>query len=90
MFDFYDFDSSKVLAAGEYEVTEWYSGISTPHLRTTSHFTYNGVKSELASGSVTVEHIAGGYKITYNIVDLLDREFTGVIEGEISGAQNPA
>lgn len=90
MFDFYDYDSSKVLAAGEYEVTAWYKGISTPHLRTTSHFTYNGVQSELASGSVTVEHIAGGYKITYSIVDLLDREFTGVIEGEISGATNPA
>lgn len=90
MFDFYDYDSSKVLAAGEYEVTEWYSGINTPHLRATSVFTYNGVESELASGSATVEHIAGGYKITYNIVDKLGREFAGVIEGEISGANNPA
>lgn len=90
MFDFYDYDSSKVLAAGEYEVTEWYSGISTPHLRATSVFTYNGVESELASGSATVEHIAGGYKITYHIVDKLGREFAGVIEGEISGANNPA
>ena len=90
MFDFYDYDSSKALAAGEYEVTEWYSGINTPHLRATSVFTYNGVESQLASGSATVEHIAGGYKITYNIVDLLGREFTGVIEGEISGATNPA
>lgn len=90
VFDFYDYDSSKALAAGEYEVTEWYSGISTPHLRATSYFNYNGVESKLASGSATVEHIAGGYKITYNIVDLLGREFTGVIEGEISGATNPA
>ena len=90
MFDFYDYDSSKVLAAGEYEVTEWYSGINTPHLRATSVFTYNGVESQLASGSATVEHIAGGYKITYNVVDKLGREFAGVIEGAISGASNPA
>ncbi|MBR5595651.1 MAG: BACON domain-containing protein [Alistipes sp.] len=90
MFDFYDYDSSKVLAAGEYEVTEWYSGINTPHLRATSVFTYNGVESQLASGSATVEHIAGGYKITYNVVDKLGREFAGVIEGAISGATNPA
>ena len=90
MFDFYDYDSSKVLAAGEYEVTEWYSGINTPHLRATSVFTYNGVESQLASGSAIVEHIAGGYKITYNVVDKLGREFAGVIEGAISGASNPA
>ena len=90
MFDFYDYDSSKVLAAGEYEVTESYSGINTPHLRSSSKFTYNGVDSQLASGSATVEHIAGGYKITYNIVDKLGREFAGVIEGAISGAENPA
>ena len=90
MFDFYDYDSSKVLAAGEYEVTEYYKDINTPHLRATSVFTYNGVESQLASGSVTVEHIAGGYKITYNVVDKLGREFAGVIEGPISGATNPA
>ena len=90
MFDFYDYDSSKVLAAGEYEVTEYYKDINTPHLRATSVFTYNGVESQLASGSATVEHIAGGYKITYNVVDKLGREFAGVIEGAISGASNPA
>lgn len=90
VFDFYDYDSSKALAAGEYEVTEWYSGINTPHLRATSYFKYNGVECKLTSGSATVEHIAGGYKITYNIVDELGREFTGVIEGEIDGAVNPA
>ena len=89
VFDFYDYDSSKVLAAGEYEVSAYYSGIGA-HLRSSSYFKYNGVESQLASGSATVEHIAGGYKITYNVVDQLGREFTGVIEGAISGATNPA
>ena len=88
VFDFYDYDSSKVLAAGEYIVSDPINDVL--HLRTSSYFTYNGVDSQLASGSVTVEHIAGGYKITYNIVDKLGREFAGVIEGAISGAENPA
>ena len=88
VFDFYDYDSSKVLAAGEYIVSERIDGVL--HLRTSSYFKYNGVESQLASGSATVEHIAGGYKITYNIVDKLGREFAGVIEGPISGASNPA
>ena len=89
VFDFYDYDSSKVLAAGEYEVSAYYSGIGA-HLSSSSYFKYNGVESQLASGSATVEHIAGGYKITYNVIDKLGREFTGVIEGAISGANNPA
>lgn len=88
VFDFYDYDSSKVLAAGEYIVSDPINDVL--HLRTTSYFKYNGVESQLASGSATVEHIAGGYKITYNVVDKLGREFTGVIEGAISGASNPA
>ena len=89
VFDFYDYDSSTALAAGEYEVSAYYSGIGA-HLRASSYFTYNGVESQLASGSATVEHIAGGYKITYNVVDQLGREFTGVIEGPIEDANNPA
>ena len=88
VFDFYDYDSSKVLAAGEYIVSERIDDVL--HLRNTSYFKYNGVESMLASGSATVEHIAGGYKITYNVVDQLGREFAGVIEGAISGATNPA
>ena len=89
VFDFYDYDSTKVLAEGEYPVSPYYDGIGM-HLRASSYFTYNNVESELASGSATVEHIAGGYKITYNIIDQLGREFTGVIEGPIEGASNPA
>ena len=88
VFDFYDYDSSKVLAAGTYEVSDPINGVA--HLRSSSYFTYNGVESQLASGSAVVEHIAGGYKITYNIVDKLGREFAGVIEGEILDASNPA
>ena len=87
VFDFYDYDSSKVLAAGEYIVSDPINDVL--HLRTSSYFKYNGVESQLASGSATVEHIAGGYKITYNVVDKLGREFAGVIEGAISGASNP-
>ena len=87
VFDFYDFDSSKVLAAGEYIVSD---PINDAHVRATSTFTYNGVESQLASGSATVEHIAGGYKISYNVVDKLGREFTGVMEGAITNGTNPA
>ena len=89
VFDFYDYDNSKVLAAGTYEVSPYYDGIGA-HLRASSYFKYNGVESQLASGSAEVEHIAGGYKITYNVVDQIGREFSGVIEGAISGAENPA
>ena len=88
VFDFYDYDDTKVLAGGEYPVSEPINGVA--HLRTSSYFNYNGVESQLASGSATVEHIAGGYKITYNVIDALGREFTGVIEGPIEGASNPA
>ena len=88
VFDFYDYDSSKALAAGTYNVEAYYSGIGA-HLRSSSYFTYNNLDSELTSGSAIVEHIAGGYKITYNVVDNLGREFTGVIEGPIEGAVNP-
>ena len=89
VFDFYDYDSAKSLAAGTYEVSAYYDGIGA-HLRASSYFNYNGVEAQLASGSAIVEHIAGGYKITYNVVDKNDREFTGVIEGAIEGAVNPA
>ena len=88
VFDFYDYDDSKVLAAGEYIVSDPINDVL--HLRTSSYFKYNGVESQLASGSATVEHISGGYKITYNVVDKIGREFSGVIEGAISGANNPA
>ena len=89
VFDFYDYDSSTALAAGTYEVSAYYDGIGA-HLRSSSYFKYNGVECQLASGSAEVEHISGGYKITYNVVDQLGREFSGVIEGAISGANNPA
>ena len=89
MFDFYDYDSDKSLAEGEYPVLSYEDGNGIQHLRNSSKFTYNNVESQLAEGSATVEHIAGGYKITYNIIDELGREFTGVIQGAIQGAVNP-
>ena len=89
VFDFYDYDSNKSLAEGEYPVMSSTDGNGVQHLRKSSYFTYNNVESTLAEGSVTVEHIAGGYKITYNVIDELGREFTGVIEGPIEGAVNP-
>lgn len=89
MFDFYDFDNAKSLAEGEYPILNYLDGNGVQHLRDTSTFTYNNVESELAEGSATVEHISGGYKITYNIIDALGREFTGVIEGPIENAVNP-
>ena len=89
MFDFYDYDGAKSLAEGEYPVLSYEDGNGVQHLRNSSKFTYNNVESTLAEGSATVEHIAGGYKITYNIIDELGREFTGVIQGAIQGAVNP-
>ena len=90
MFDFYDYDDSKVLAEGTYEVSPYYDGIGA-HLRASSYFKYNGVEAQLESGSAIVEHITGGYKITYNVVDKNKREFTGVIEGPLgNGGVNPA
>ena len=89
VFDFYDYDSDKSLAEGEYPVLSPEEGNGIQHLRKSSKFTYNDVESELAEGSATVEHISGGYKITYNIIDALGREFTGVIQGAIQGAVNP-
>ena len=89
VFDFYDYDSTKALAEGAYPVSAYYDGIGA-HLRASSYFTYNNVESQLAEGTATVEHIAGGYKITYNVIDKLGRQFTGVIEGPIEGATNPA
>ena len=89
VFDFYDYDSAKSLAEGVYPVSAYYDGIGA-HLRASSYFTYNNVESQLAEGTATVEHIAGGYKITYNVIDKLGRQFTGVIEGPIEGATNPA
>ena len=89
VFDFYDYDSAKSLAEGAYPVSAYYDGIGA-HLRASSYFTYNNVESQLAEGSATVEHIAGGYKITYNVIDQLGRQFTGVIEGPIENAVNPA
>lgn len=87
VFDFYDYDSAKSLAEGEYPVMSSADGVQ--HLRKSSYFTYKNVDSTLAEGSATVEHISGGYKITYNVIDELGREFTGVIEGPIEGAVNP-
>ena len=89
VFDFYDYDSDKSLAEGTYPVSAYYDGIGA-HLRASSYFTYNNVESQLAEGTATVEHIAGGYKITYNVIDKIGRQFTGVIEGPIQGATNPA
>ena len=89
MFDFYDYDGAKSLAEGEYPVLSYEDGNGVQHLRNSSKFTYNNVESTLAEGSATVEHISGGYKITYNITDALGREFTGVIQGAIQGAVNP-
>ena len=89
VFDFYDYDDAKSLAEGAYPVSAYYDGIGA-HLRASSYFIYNNVESQLAEGTATVEHIAGGYKITYNVIDKIGRQFTGVIEGPIEGATNPA
>jgi hypothetical protein len=50
-----------------------------------STITLNTIKANLKSGTLTVEHISGGYKVSFNFVDTLDREVSGVFEGTLTG-----
>lgn len=93
MLDIWHTGGSKIIPEGTYNVT------APPYegdlLAETSKITYNGVSALLnvkngGSGYVTVEHISGGYKITFELTDELGRTFTGVIESELMSGVNPA
>ena len=58
-------------------------------LADSSYLTYNTIKTSFKSGYITVEHISGGYKFTFDITDTADRNFKGIIEGPIEGGVNP-
>ena len=93
MFDVYHTGGTKIVPEGTYKV-------STPPnegdmMTQTSKITYNGVSAYLyvangGSGYVTIGHISGGYKITFELTDELGRTFTGEIEREMKYGENPA
>ena len=88
-FDIYHTGGSKICPAGTYEILGW-KGAPDYVLKDTN-ITYNNITSGSVSGTVIVEHISGGYKITFDIMDSIDRNFKGCYEGPITGkAQNPA
>jgi hypothetical protein len=58
-----------------------------------SKITYNSIYGNLSEGTLTVEHIDGGYNITFDFVDTLGRHFIGSYSGALSAGStvgNPA
>jgi hypothetical protein len=80
---------TKVCPEGTYEVKPWAQGLND-YLISDSKISFNTVEENMASGYITVEHIAGGYKFTFDITDTANRNFKGVIEGPIENGTNPA
>ena len=80
--------SNKVCPAGTYQVSDW--SWQGDVLENTSKITYNSVEAYMKEGYITVEHIEGGYKFTFDITDANGRNFKGIIEGPVEGASNPA
>lgn len=94
MFSLYHTGETMVVPEGTYNVDAFpYEGKDI--IADDSKITYNGVMARLyvekgGSGYVTVEHISGGYKITFELTDELGRTFTGVIERKLNYGENPA
>ena len=89
MFDIRHSGNSNIVPEGSYEVLE-FSSERNNYVLADSEISHIGVRARLASGTVIVEHISGGYKFTFDVMDDLGRNFKGVIEGPISGTTNPA
>lgn len=91
MFDCYSYPkvTDKIAPEGEYTVAPWEAKQSyvdgDKFVMDQSTITLNTIKANLKSGSLTVEHISGGYKVTFNFIDTLDREVSGVFEGTLTG-----
>ncbi len=91
MFDCYTYPkvTDKIAPEGEYIVAPWEAKQSyvdgDKFVMDQSTITLNTIKANLKSGSLTVEHISGGYKVSFNFVDTLDREVSGVFEGTLTG-----
>ena len=88
--DIYHSGGSKIIPAGTYDVKDYATGLND-YANSGTEIIYNSVDADVATGSVVIEQISGGYKVTFDIVDTIDRNFKGSYEGPISGkAQNPA
>lgn len=88
--DIYHSGGSKIIPAGTYNLETKTSEVNDV-ANNNSEVIFNSVKAYTTTGTVIVEHIAGGYKISFDIVDDIDRNFKGSYEGPITGkAQNPA
>ena len=80
--------SNKVCPEGTFNVApyQWEGNV----LADSSYLTYNSIKTNMKEGYITVEHIEGGYKFTFDITDTNDRHFAGIIEGPLgNGGVNP-
>lgn len=88
--DIYHSGGSKIIPAGTYNL-ETKTPSVTDIVNNNTEVIYNNVSARTSTGTVIVEHIAGGYKISFDIVDDINRNFKGSYEGPITGkAQNPA
>lgn len=88
--DIFHSGGSKIIPEGTYNLEPMAAGV-TDIVCNNSEVIYNNVSAYTSTGTVTVEHIAGGYKISFDIVDDINRNFKGSYEGPITGkAQNPA
>ncbi len=91
MFDCYTYPkvTDKIAPEGEYIIAPWEAKQNyvdgDKFVMDQSTITLNTIKANLKSGTLTVEHISGGYKVSFNFVDTLDREVSGVFEGTLTG-----
>ena len=91
MFDCYSYPkvTDKIAPEGEYIIAPWEAKQNyvegDKFVMDQSTITLNTIKANLKSGTLTVEHISGGYKVSFNFVDTLDREVSGVFEGTLTG-----
>lgn len=88
--DIYHSGAAKIIPAGTYNLETKTASVNDI-VNNDTEVIYNSVSARTSTGTVIVEHIAGGYKISFDIVDDIDRNFKGSYEGPITGkAQNPA
>ena len=90
MFDCYAFPrvTDKIAPEGTYTIAPWeakdnYQGDSL-YVMDQSTITYNTIKGNLSEGTLTIEHISGGYTITFDFIDTLGRHFTGSYSGALT------
>lgn len=88
--DIYHSGGSKIIPAGTYNL-ETKTNEVNDIANNNTEVIFNSVSARTSTGTVIVEQISGGYKISFDIVDDIDRNFKGSYEGPITGkAENPA